>query len=135
MSFEEKDHTADILMHIRADEPAGLFADAGHALMKTMYRGHAKPVQEVTVTVTGPSPEHLLHAFLSELLFESEVRNLVFCEFELFINEGEIKAVLRGEPFDPLVHGGGTEVKGISWHGLSIKQEQNELTCDVLFDV
>ncbi|HOW04143.1 archease [Methanospirillum hungatei] len=135
MSFEERDHTADILMHIRAADPAGLFTDAGRALMKTMYRGSARPIEEVSVTITGQSLEHLLHGFLSELLFESEVQNIVFCEFEFQIRDGEVSAILRGEPFNPAIHGGGTEVKGISWYGLSIRQEQNEYTCDVLFDV
>lgn len=135
MSFEERDHTADILMHIRAADPAGLFTDAGRALMKTMYRGSARPIEEVSVTITGQSLEHLLHGFLSELLFESEVQNIVFCEFEFQIRDGEVSAILRGEPFNPAIHGGGTEVKGISWYGLSIRQEQNEYACDVLFDV
>ncbi|MCA1915764.1 archease [Methanospirillum hungatei] len=135
MSFEERDHTADILMHIRAADTIGLFTDAGHALMKTMYRGPARPIEEVSVTITGQSLEHLLHGFLSELLFESEVQNIVFCEFEFQIRDGEVRAILRGEPFDPAIHGGGTEVKGISWYGLSIRQEQNEYACDVLFDV
>ena len=135
MSFEERDHTADILMHIRADGPAGLFADAGHALMKIMYKGTAKPLQEITITAAGPTLDHLLHGFLSDLLFESEVRNLVCCEFEFIFGEGEVTAILRGEPFNPSVHGGGAEVKGISWHGLFIKSEQDGLTCDILFDV
>jgi len=103
--------------------------------MKTMYRGPARPIEEVSVTITGQSLEHLLHGFLSELLFESEVQNIVFCEFEFQIRDGEVSAILRGEPFNPAIHGGGTEVKGISWYGLSIRQEQNEYTCDVLFDV
>jgi SHS2 domain-containing protein len=133
MSFEEREHTADILMHIRAPDLCGLFTDAGRALMKTMYRGEAKPVQDVIISVSGDTIEHLLHGFLSELLYESEVQNLVISN--ITISEGEIRAVLKGELFDPKIHGGGTEVKGISWYGLSIKQDQNEYFCDVLFDV
>ncbi|MDX8551741.1 archease [Methanospirillum sp. J.3.6.1-F.2.7.3] len=135
MSFEEREHTADILMHIRAPDLCRLFTDAGRALMKTMYRGEAKPVQDVIISVSGDTIEHLLHGFLSELLYESEVQNLVFSYFDITISEGEIRAVLKGELFDPKIHGGGTEVKGISWYGLSIKQDQNEYFCDVLFDV
>ncbi len=135
MSFEEREHTADILMHIRAPDIPSLFRDAGNALMKTMYRGTARPKEETSIMITGSSLEQLLHGFLSEILFESEVQNLVICEFEIQIDEGTLIAKLRGEPFNPSVHGGGTEVKGISWHGLSIRQEENEYTCDVLFDV
>lgn len=135
MSFEEREHTADILMHIRSPSLCGLFEDAGHALMKTMYRGTAKPVQEVKILVTGETTEHLLHGFLSELLFESEVANLVFSEFTIIIGEGQATITARGEPFSPVEHGGGTEVKGISWYGLSIGTENNEYSCDILFDV
>lgn len=135
MSFEERDHTADILMHIRSPSLCGLFADAGQALMKIMYRGTAKPVEEVTIQITGETTEHLLHGFLSELLFESEVANLVFSEFTIIIGEGEVSITARGEPFNPATHGGGTEVKGISWYGLSILKENNEYSCDILFDV
>ena len=135
MSFEEKEHTADILMHIRAPDLCSLFADAGYALMKTMYRGNARPIQETYIIITGETTEHLLQGFLSEVLFESEVQNLVFSIFEITITEGEVRAIARGEPFIREIHGGGTEVKGISWYGLSITRENNEYSCDVLFDV
>lgn len=135
MSFEEREHTADILMHISAPDLCNLFADAGHALMQTMYRGRARPLQETNLIITGETTEHLLHGFLSEVLFESEVQNLVFSTFEISIEEGEVRAKARGEPFIRDIHGGGTEVKGISWYGLSITQENNEYSCDVLFDV
>ena len=135
MSFEEREHTADILMHIRAPDLISLFTDAGHALMKTMYRGSARPTHERCITITGETTEHLLHGYLSEVLFESEVHNLVFSEFEITIKEGEVRAILKGEPFVRDIHGGGTEVKGISWYGLSITQDHHEYSCDILFDV
>ena len=135
MSFEERSHTADILMHIRAPDLPGLFSDAGRALMKIMYRGDAGSDTEMTITVSGTSPEHLLHSFLSELLFTTEVENIVFSEILISIDEGTVHAKLAGEPFQMAVHGGGTEVKGISWHGLEISHDTDEYSCDVLFDV
>lgn len=122
-------------MHIRARDLNGLFTDAGHALMAIMYRGQARPEQEISIQVSGESPEHLLHGFLSELLFESEVRNLVFSDFVISLEEKRLNAILIGEPFIHAVHGGGAEVKGISWYGLSITREKDEYSCDILFDV
>lgn len=135
MSFEEREHTADILMHICAPDLDGLMADAASALMTIMYRGSARPAREVVIAVQGSTPEHLLHAFLSEVLYVSEVENLVFSDIRVSIRDGEIHAILAGEPFNRKVHGGGTEVKGISWYGLSIRKDKNEYSCDVLFDV
>ncbi|NLV26879.1 MAG: archease [Methanomicrobiales archaeon] len=135
MSFEEKEHTADILMHIRAGNLEDLFSEAGHALMKTIYRGQTKQEMEISIQVVGETPEHLLHSFLSELLFESEVANIVFSEFLVTIEDNKARIIMRGEPFCSPVHGGGTEVKGISWHNLSITREKDEYSCDILFDV
>ena len=135
MSFEEREHTADIIMHIRAPDIAGLFEDAGMALMTTMYRGNARPLNIKKIEISGPTPEHRLHLFLSELLYLSEVENMVFSEIKVVLSGEEISATLIGEPFNGEVHGGGTEVKGISWYGLSIINENNDYVCDVLFDV
>lgn len=135
MSFEERPHTADILMHIRAPDLPGLFSEAGRALMKIMYRGDAGKGAEMTITVTGSSLDQLLHTFLSELLFTTEVENIVFSEIAIEIEDGTVHAKLTGEPFQMAVHGGGTEVKGISWHGLVIRCDTDEYSCDILFDV
>jgi len=135
MSFEEREHTADLLLRIRAKTLAGLCEEAGMALMKTMYRGSARPVNEKSLTVYGQTPEHLFHSFLSELLYITEVENLVFSRIIVTEHDNEISATLLGEPFDRDLHGGGTEVKGVSWYGLSIIQDNNDYVCDVLFDV
>ena len=135
MSYEERDHTADILMHVRAPDIPTLFAECGHALMATMYRGEARPINTYTFSVTGTDPEQLLHAFLSELLCLTETENVVFSDISVTLGEGNLDALLSGENFNPAVHAGGTEVKGISFCGLEIAREHDEYVLDVLFDV
>jgi SHS2 domain-containing protein len=44
-------------------------------------------------------------------------------------------AELSGEPFDPVRHSGGSEVKGISYSGLAITHEANGYMLDIIFDV
>ena len=46
-----------------------------------------------------------------------------------------LHAVLDGEPFDPVRHNKGTEVKGISYSGMSIKKDAKGYMLDILFDV
>lgn len=135
MPYEERDHTADILMHVRAPDIPTLFAECGHALMATMYRGNARPDFTFVFSVTGTDLEQLLQAFLSELLCLTETENIVFSEISVTLGEGSLDAVLSGEMFDRDVHGGGTEVKGISFCGLAITQKNDEYVLDVLFDV
>ena len=112
MPYEEREHTADILMHVWAPDIISLFTDCGHALMETMYRGSARPECSYSFTVTGTDYEQLLQAFLSELLCLTEIENVVFSEIVVTLGEGILTADLRGEPFDREIHGGGTEVKG-----------------------
>jgi len=79
--------------------------------------------------------ESLLIDFLSEVLFISEVESLVFSEASLRINGLSLIAELKGEPFDPARHSGGSEVKGISYSGLAITHDANGYMLDIIFDV
>lgn len=79
--------------------------------------------------------ESLLLDFLSEVLFVSEVDGLVFCCAEVHIGGTQIHALLDGEPFDPARHAKGTEVKGISYSGMSIRKDAKGYMLDILFDV
>lgn len=135
MSFEEREHTADILMHVRAPDLCSLFSECGHALMAVMYRGDSGSGLSYSFTVTGTDQEQLLQAFLSELLCLTETENVVFSGITVTIEGDLLTATLSGEPFDREKHGGGTEVKGISFFGLAIRKEEDEYVLDILFDV
>ena len=69
------------------------------------------------------------------MLFLSEVESLVFSDACVTINSLGLTAVLTGEPFDPVRHSGGTEVKGISYSGLAIAHGANGYMLDIIFDV
>ena len=135
MSYEELEHTADILMHVRAPDIPSLFVECGHALMATMYRGRAGNEKSYTLAVSGTDSEQLLQAFLSELLCLTETENVVFSDISVTISGDLLTASISGEPFDREKHGGGSEVKGISFCGLAIRQERDEYVLDILFDV
>lgn len=135
MSFEEREHTADILMHVRAPDLPTLYAECGYALMATMYRGTAGTECSFSFTVTGSDHEQLLQAFLSELLCLTEIENVVFSQITVTLHDGSLTAFLAGSPFDRNLHGGGTEVKGISFFGLSVSRQDQEYVLDILFDV
>jgi SHS2 domain-containing protein len=135
MSFTELSHTADVKILVSAPTLEALFSDALQALMQVMYGKDRKGGNLREVTLYADNNESLLVDFLSEILFISEVDGLVFFRADITISREKLHAVLDGEAFDPARHAGGTEVKGISYSGLSISHDTNGYMLNLLFDV
>jgi len=135
MSFEELPHTADVKIRAHAPTTDALFSEAFRALMQVMYGEDRKGGIIREVDIESPDEEELLADFLSEILFLSEVDGLVFLSADIRITGTTLHAVLDGEPFDRNRHAGGSEVKGISYSGLSITHDTNGYMLDIIFDV
>jgi len=135
MSYEELPHTADVKIRARAPDCAGLFSEAFRALMQVMYGEDRAGGTSRTIDLSAPDRESLLCDFLSETLYLSEVDSLVFSQAEVTLDGLRLHAVLDGEAFDPARHAQGTEVKGISYSGLSFVQDAKGYMLDILFDV
>jgi SHS2 domain-containing protein len=135
MSYEELPHTADVKIRAHAPTREGLFGEAFRALMQVMYGEDRAGSVTRLVDLRADDPESLLCDFLSEALYLSEVDGLVFREAEVHLDGLSLHAVLTGEPFDPARHAQGTEVKGISYSGMSIVQNAKGYMLDILFDV
>lgn len=135
MSFKEISHTADVKIQARAPTLESLFSETCNALMQVMYGPVRKGSVKKEIAVTSTDTESLLLEFLSEVLFVSEVEGIVFSDARVRIDGLNLYAELEGEPFDKERHGQGTEVKGISYSGLSIRQDANGYMVNILFDV
>jgi SHS2 domain-containing protein len=135
MSFEEISHTADIKIRVRAPTLEALFSETFNALMQVMYGTDRRGGIIKEIEVESPDNESLLLDFLSEVLFVSEVENLVFFNASVAIHGSRLIAELSGELFDPIRHSGGSEVKGISYSGLLIIHDANGYMLDIIFDV
>jgi SHS2 domain-containing protein len=135
MSFEEISHTADVKIRVRATTLEGLFSETFKALMQVIYGTDRSGSISREIIIKSSDNEALLADFLSEVLFISEVENLVFSEASIRIDGLCLAAELTGEPFDPVRHSGGTEVKGISYSGLAITYDANGYMLDIIFDV
>ncbi|NLA37993.1 MAG: archease [Methanomicrobiales archaeon] len=135
MSFEELDHTADVLMRVRGATLNEIFSDAARAMFHVIYgtcedRGIARQI-----ILEAENLESLLIDFLSELLFITDVEGLVFCTFDVDLQGTRVSAVARGEPFDPARHAGGALIKGISYSDLAIVKEEDVYVVDIIFDI
>ena len=135
MSFEEISHTADVKIRAHASTLEALFSETFKALMQVMYGTNRAGGVLREIRIESSDNESLLADFLSEVLFVSEVESLVFSDACISIDDLCLTAELTGEPFDPVRHSGGSEVKGISYSGLAITHEANGYMLDIIFDV
>jgi SHS2 domain-containing protein len=135
MSFEEISHTADIKIRVRAPTLEALFSETLNAMMHIIYGTDRGGCIHKEIRIESSGNESLLADFLSEVLFMSEVENLVFSGADIKINGLHLSAELTGEQFDPVRHSGGSEVKGISYSGLEITNDTNGYMLDIIFDV
>jgi SHS2 domain-containing protein len=135
MSFEEISHTADVKIRVRAPTLEALFSETFKALMQVMYGTDRSGGFFKEIRIESSDIESLLADFLSEVLFVSEVESLVFSDVAIRIDGLSLTAELTGEPFDPVRHSGGSEVKGISYSGLAITHGAKGYKLDIIFDV
>jgi len=135
MSFEELEHTADIRIRVEAATLEELFSEAAQALMTIMYGSISPGNIRRHVEMDADDIISLIQEFLSEILFISEVEDLVFSGAEVRIAGNNLIADLTGEPFSKMKHIGGREVKGISYSDLSIGRERDSYILEVIFDV
>ena len=135
MSFEELEHTADIRIRVKAATIEELFSDAARALMTVMYGTVSPGTVTRHIEVDSDDIVSLLREFLSEILFISEVEDLVISGGEVRITGTHLAADLVAEPFSRNKHVGGRGVKGISYSDLTIAREQDSYILEVIFDV
>lgn len=135
MPYTELEHTADILVRVSAGSLEELFEESARAMFEIMYGRDTALTEEHNFTVTADTNDDLLCAFLSELLYISEVDGMVFGTVAVTLRENTCLATVRGTPFERETHAGGTEIKGISYSGLTIRNKNNHLEVDILFDV
>jgi SHS2 domain-containing protein len=134
MTIEELTHTADVRIRVKAPSIAALFAEAARGMMQVMYGGCNEGTIREELILDAIGQEELLHDFLSELLYLSDVRNMVYCRFQVQLENTHLSAILEGVPFNRERHLG-TEIKGVSYYGLQIVKEGESYATDILFDV
>ena len=135
MPYEILEHTADLRFRVTGRSLADAFAEAARAVCGTLAPNCTPGEVERRVVVAADDTEELLADFLSELLYLADVESLALCDFSVDITGSRLSALCRGEPFDREKHGGGEEIKGISYSGLSIYQEDESYILEFIADV
>ena len=130
-------HTADIGFEVRAFDLDTLFAEAGEALFSIIV-SNLSDVRRATqreFTIQGSNLEFLLLDWLHELLVTYESQRLLFNQFRVSIGSDKLCATALGESLDEARHRLDHEVKAITYHRLSVKQDGNEWKATVFVDI
>jgi len=135
--FRIIEHTADVGIEAYGKTLEEAFENAAKGMFSIMTGG-GKIESKVTREIKIPFDmdiEQLLVDWLSELVYIHDVEHLVFGEFDVEINEKELRAKAYGEEYDISKHGYGMEIKAVTYHMLEVKKDKKGYVVRCLFDI
>ncbi len=135
--FRLFEHTADLGLHVEAEDLPRLLSEAGRALLSVIVEDPAavRPAVEVQVEVEGDDPVYLLFDWLSALLALFDTRRLLLCEFDVKVGKTGLKARARGEEADPGRHQLLHEIKAITYHRLKVERTGSGWVGECIVDI
>jgi SHS2 domain-containing protein len=135
--YELLDHTADVGVLAHGDTLAEAFAHAAEGTYSVMVNlNGVREVEERSLAVEAHDWPSLLVAWLSELLYYTDVESLLFRRFEIAEMEPyRLRATVHGEAIDRQRHELGAGVKAITYHMLEVGEDQDGYRVRVLLDI
>ncbi len=135
-AFETFEHQADIGIRGFGNTLEESFANAAAALYSVIVNvGNIEQREKKVLTVSAPDRELLLVEWLNALLSLSDIERMVFSRFEVSIEGTSLTGVAWGESLDRERHEPRVEVKGATYHLLSVKEEGNRFVAQCVVDV
>ena len=137
--FDFKEHTADVLAVGYGDTLEEAFAASADAMFDVITdSAEIKAERTVEFGVDSIDREGLLVGFLSQLIVMHEVERVVMTDFKVTLDsDTRLSAKAGVEDFDEKRHGGGSQVKGVSYHMMEINEPAGgqPASVQVLFDI
>lgn len=140
MPFEYLDHTADIGIRGIGKTVESAFVETAKGTFNLMVDLQEVAFQEaVHILVEEPDLDLLLVAWLTTLLAKSSLSEMIFAHFRVDISKIERGFSLRGEgwgePLDLGRHRTKVEVKGVTYAGLRVFQEDGMWIAQCVIDI
>lgn len=124
-AWEHFEHGADIGVRGFGGSPAEAFEQAALALTAVMTDpDKVVPAQRVCIDCQAPDIELLFADWLNALVYEMAVRRMLFGRFEVTLDHQQLRATVWGEAIDPKRHHPAVEVKGATYTGLQVTEEE-----------
>ena len=136
VQFETFEHEADIGIRGFGGSVKEAFENAAVAMYSVMVNIDAVRTKEKrTVIVSAPDRELLLVEWLNALLAISDIERLIFSKFEVKIEGTTLSGAAWGETLDRDRHDPNVEVKGATYHLLSVNEQDGKFTAQCVVDV
>jgi len=134
--YETFEHEADIGIRGFGLTLEEAFANAASALYAVMVDISCVEHREFRgVNVSADDREQLLVEWLNALLAVSDIERMVFSKFEVRIEGNRLAGTAWGEHLDRTRHHAHVEVKGATYHLLSVRQENGKYMAQCVVDV
>jgi tRNA nucleotidyltransferase (CCA-adding enzyme) len=135
-SWAHFSHDADIGVIGIGPTKAEAFRQAGLALTAVITDPNSvKPIQPVPVSCQARTDELLLVEWLNALVYEMAVRTMLFGDFAVEIEGGELRATAYGEPVDVDRHEPAVEIKGATLTALQVAEGPDGWRAQCVVDV
>ena len=129
-----EDLTSDVMFRATGASLKEVFEESARAMMGVMYDlGKVRKERKVEIEVSAADEKELLYRFLSAILAQFEISEMLFCGFNIAeISETGLRAELWGGEVDTsLIQ---TLVKGVTMHKFSLSKEGGKYTSTVVVD-
>jgi SHS2 domain-containing protein len=130
------DHTADIRLEVWGTSLEKLFIYAAKSL-STLLTSPTEPNSEeqIQVALEGGELDELLVNWLREILFYTQTRRIVVTEADIVeLSETSLKAKLKVRK-KRIGAETSVEVKGVTYHGISIRVNDQGYTAQIIVDI
>ncbi len=136
--YEYVEHTADMGLRVRGKSLSELLTNAAQGLFETIaVVATVDETESIEVHLTAESVEDLFVAWLDELIFQHETKEIFFKRAAVQqCSETEILATVYGEPANFDKHEVYTEIKSVTYHQLEVVQKPDgSWFAQVIFDL
>ena len=128
----EIEHTADWELHIWAPDMPALLEQAARGMFALSHTQLAEtPQTALDFEIPYFDCESLLVDFLNELLFLAEEQNLAPEQYQLNLGRTNLKVSLAAAP----ILSQAKEIKAVTYHRLQVREAENGLEVNIVFDV
>ncbi len=140
LQFRYIDHVADTIVEAYGDSLEEAFENSALALVNIMFEvDQVVPNKALRVDIQENDIENLLYSWLEKILLLMLTDEYIPSEFDARVVMEKSKIFLtanvKGENMDLQRHGYHIEVKAITYHEMSIKQERDKFTIRYLVDL
>lgn len=121
--WEHFQHGSDVGIRGIGRTKAQAFEQAALALTAVITAPETvQPSVRVAIHCDAADDEFLLVDWINALIFEMATRNLLFCRFQVSLDETMLDATAWGEPVDVARHCPAVEAKGATFTELAVRQ-------------